>query len=225
MSNPEFEAWFATPAATLAGYENGWKGIAFAAWCASRDAMATSPVDMVLHCTACGLQHIDAPEPSEWAISPDGSPEDVGSWDNPPHRSHKCHGCGHIWRPADVPTNGVAAVKTKGKADSPIAARAPTAAQPTSDVVPFVKAPHPEMQDALFCYATGDDGASAELIRGWSVLVARVVSEVAGDGWEEALADLDDWSDDGWGVPHRYSVNFEDGYMAIYRISEGSAHG
>src|SRR5574340_600312 len=23
-------------------------------------------------------------------------------WDNPPHRSHLCHGCGHIWRPADV---------------------------------------------------------------------------------------------------------------------------
>ena len=41
----------------------------------------------------------------------------------PAHRSHLCRpedgGCGHIWRPADVPTNGVAAVKTKGKADSP----------------------------------------------------------------------------------------------------------
>lgn len=39
----------------------------------------------------------------------------------PSHRSHLCRpedgGCGHIWRPADVPTNGVAAVKTKGKRD------------------------------------------------------------------------------------------------------------
>jgi hypothetical protein len=43
-------------------------------------------------------------------------------WDNPPHRSHLCHGCGHVWRPADVPTNGVATITTKGKADSPIAA-------------------------------------------------------------------------------------------------------
>lgn len=49
----------------------------------------------------------------------------------PIHRSHLCRpedgGCGHIWRPADVPTNGVKAVKTVGKADSPI--RAALAAQ------------------------------------------------------------------------------------------------
>ena len=71
------------------------------------------PIDMVLHCPACGLQHIDAPEIYQ--------PEGVGyglEWTNPPRRSHLCHGCGHVWRPADVPTNGVAAVKTKGKADS-----------------------------------------------------------------------------------------------------------
>lgn len=48
-----------------------------------------------------------------------------GAWDNPPHRSHKCSGCGHIWRPADVCTNGVAAVKTVGKNDSPLVAAAP----------------------------------------------------------------------------------------------------
>lgn len=84
-------------------------------------ASGEAPIDMVLHCPACGMQHVDAPE----------SDEDYGKhlthggfdnqWTNPPHRSHLCHGCGHIWRPADVPTNGVAAVKTKGKADSPIA--------------------------------------------------------------------------------------------------------
>ena len=76
-----------------------------------------APIDMVLHCPKCGLQHIDAPEKASEAqpvLYAD-------AWTNPPHRSHKCHGCGHIWRPADVPTNGVAAVKTKGKDDSPIA--------------------------------------------------------------------------------------------------------
>ena len=67
------------------------------------------PIDRVLHCPACGMQHIDAPK--DHPLNP---------WLNPPHRSHLCHGCGHIWRPADVPTNGVQAVKTKGKADSPI---------------------------------------------------------------------------------------------------------
>nr|WP_037506065.1 hypothetical protein [Rhizorhabdus wittichii] len=78
------------------------------------------PIDMVLHCPACGLQHIDTPD-----LAPvqheDGS---ASLWDNPPHRSHLCHGCGHIWRPADVPTNGVEYVQTKGKADSPLVFRA-----------------------------------------------------------------------------------------------------
>lgn len=85
-------------------------------------AQASEPIDMVLHCPACGLQHVDAPEAgSGYDLS---GPDDAETrwsnpeWTNPPHRSHLCHGCGHIWRPADVATNGVAAVKTKGKADS-----------------------------------------------------------------------------------------------------------
>lgn len=78
-----------------------------------------APIDMVLHCPACGMQHIDASEP------PVEFEPGAAQWSNPPHRSHLCHGCGHIWRPADVPTNGVKAVKTTGKADSPIAASAP----------------------------------------------------------------------------------------------------
>ncbi|WP_295986370.1 hypothetical protein [uncultured Variovorax sp.] len=77
------------------------------------------PIDMVLHCPACGLQHIDAPEDAEC----DGEVAQTQGWSNPPHKSHLCHGCGHIWRPADVPTNGVQAVKTTGKADSAIYTR------------------------------------------------------------------------------------------------------
>lgn len=97
--------------------------------------MSLGPIDMVLHCPACGLQHIDADEAADF--KPAGECACAGAdslceccianrdlyedlWRNPPHRSHLCAGCGHIWRPADVPTNGVAAVKTKGKADSPI---------------------------------------------------------------------------------------------------------
>jgi hypothetical protein len=66
----------------------------------------TGPVDMILHCPACHLQHVDAPD------------ERTPDWKNEPHRSHLCHGCGFIWRPADVPTNGVKAIATKGEADS-----------------------------------------------------------------------------------------------------------
>ena len=90
-----------------------------------------APIDMVLFCPKCGLQHVDAPEkhdrllcdtdpPAAWSMPP---------WKNEPHRSHLCHGCRHIWRPADVPTNGVAAVKTKGQADSAIATSAPQSRQ------------------------------------------------------------------------------------------------
>lgn len=80
------------------------------------------PIPMVLHCPACGLQHIDAPDRLENIVHASSGTIVDQLWTNPPHRSHLCHGCGHIWRPADVPTVGVAAVQTKGKADSPIVA-------------------------------------------------------------------------------------------------------
>lgn len=89
--------------------------------CAVR-AILSVPVDMVLHCPACGVQHVDAPEyetdPSMLAAGITHKAFD--GWTNPPHRSHLCHACNHIWRPADVPTNGVAAVKTRGSADNQI---------------------------------------------------------------------------------------------------------
>lgn len=65
-------------------------------------AVDPSPIDMVLYCPQCGAQHVDRP---------------TLTWTNPPHRSHLC-ACGTIWRPADVPTNGVAAVHTRGKDDT-----------------------------------------------------------------------------------------------------------
>lgn len=117
------------------------------------------PIDMVLHCPACGLQHVDAPD------------ERTPGWVNEPHRSHLCHDCGHIWRPADVPTNGVAAVKTKGKADSPVD-QAPNAQQ--AEHVPevhFGKTMKPEtlrvelqkMCSAWGAYWRGSDAHGVEL--------------------------------------------------------------
>lgn len=84
------------------------------------DELESTPIDMVLHCPECGVQHIDAPEetdPASWTA------EKYGNWTNPPHRSHLCSACGLVWRPADVPTNGVKAIKTKGKLDDPIGPR------------------------------------------------------------------------------------------------------
>jgi hypothetical protein len=78
----------------------------------------SAPIPMVLHCPSCGVQHIDKSEHDPYPAFGPGM--DQERWLNPPHRSHLCHGCGHIWRPADVATTGVAAVQTKGSADSPM---------------------------------------------------------------------------------------------------------
>jgi hypothetical protein len=87
-------------------------------------ALESSPagIDMILFCPNCGLQHVD--EVEEVHGMDDGFPISATVWSNPPHRSHLCKkqdgGCGHIWRPADVATNGVKELKTKGKADGPV---------------------------------------------------------------------------------------------------------
>lgn len=60
------------------------------------------PIDMILHCPKCNAKHVDRVGPG---------------WNNPPHRSHLCYWCGYIWRPADVNTNGVESIKTKGVKD------------------------------------------------------------------------------------------------------------
>jgi len=70
----------------------------------SRTEMLGPSIPLLLFCPMCGTQHVDAPEPEK-------------GWDNPPHRSHLCHLCHHIWRPSDWFTAGVAAIWTKGKAD------------------------------------------------------------------------------------------------------------
>jgi hypothetical protein len=121
----------------------------------------TRPIDMILFCPACGLQHVDEPD------------ERTVGWENPPHRSHLCHGCGHIWRPADVPTNGVKAIKTVGKADSPIVS-------PTQTSTPV----EPEITDEeilklghkLFCYVGDDSNNCADIIEFARALLARHAS-------------------------------------------------
>jgi hypothetical protein len=81
------------------------------------------PIDMVLYCPTCGMQHIDAPTNCDMGVGCEevgicyaeahGEPDRCSRWTNPPHRSHLCHGCGHIWRPYDIPTNGVKSIEFK----------------------------------------------------------------------------------------------------------------
>lgn len=82
----------------------------------SADTVASEPIPMLLFCPKCGTQHIDAPEDHE--IDKGSHVDIVLDWANPPHKSHLCHTCGNIWRPADIETTGVASIKTKGKADT-----------------------------------------------------------------------------------------------------------
>lgn len=64
----------------------------------------SKPIDMILPCPHCKCLHVDAPEPEN-------------GWTNPPHKSHLCHYCMTVWRPADVATNGVSQIKTRGAND------------------------------------------------------------------------------------------------------------
>lgn len=68
------------------------------------DPAEALPVKLLLFCPACFAQHVDTPNAAR-------------GWTNPPHRSHECQSCGYVWRPADVPTEGVAALHTRGKRD------------------------------------------------------------------------------------------------------------
>jgi hypothetical protein len=99
-------------------YADAATGHRWAGWLAAQveqPSQPEPPLDMVLHCPKCSFQHIDAPEWEQNTVA--GMHQ---TWTNPPHRSHKCRACLHIWRPADVPTNGVRATKTKGREDSPL---------------------------------------------------------------------------------------------------------
>lgn len=99
----------------MQGYNNGWRDNAKA-----HAAAPVKPIDMVIYCPRCLTQHIDrdeSPSDREWAATSAGERE-VQCWTNPPHKSHLCSYCKLIWRPADVCTNGVAKIKTRGKDDT-----------------------------------------------------------------------------------------------------------
>lgn len=91
----------------------------FAAGAASVDRRA---VDVILFCPECKTQHIDKAEPDNCELCgklrnqhteigkvrrcEDG--QEFTAWLNPPHKKHRCHECNHVWKAANIPTNGVA---------------------------------------------------------------------------------------------------------------------
>lgn len=79
-------------------------------------AALEKPIDTVLHCPKCDLQHIDEADDEGMVLGALARGDQP--WRNPPHKSHLCAECGTIWRPADVCTNGVPSVVTRGAKDS-----------------------------------------------------------------------------------------------------------
>lgn len=71
-----------------------------------RAILLEAPIDMILHCPICHMQHIefDAAE-----LDP--------NWRNP-HSAHTCLGCGCVWTPCDRPTEGVAILPEHGRSDT-----------------------------------------------------------------------------------------------------------
>src|SRR5271165_3502595 len=70
------------------------------------------PVPCLLRCPECNGAHVDAPEPHDpecsWHSKAHGpTPCDCGAWTNPPHKTHLCNFCGHLWRPFPFATTGV----------------------------------------------------------------------------------------------------------------------
>jgi len=50
----------------------------------------SNPIPMILYCPICRGRHID-----------------TGQFKTKPHHTHACQQCGHVWRPALIPTIGV----------------------------------------------------------------------------------------------------------------------
>lgn len=93
------------------------------------------PIDMLIFCPNCGKQHIDRPDPicgtkvfentcrrHKHHTGPCSTADEKAAWTNPDHKSHTCRtddgGCGIVFRVADVPTNGVKQIQTKGENDT-----------------------------------------------------------------------------------------------------------
>lgn len=87
-----------------------------------RDSLISiMPVEIVFSCPQCCEPHVDEARP--WICETCGLPEPgctcvtFAAWLNPPHKSHRCERCNHVWRPSDVQTNGVKETRTKGQRD------------------------------------------------------------------------------------------------------------
>lgn len=135
--------------------------------------MNTIPIDILLFCPNCGEQHVDEAKPDVCEACggvKDDFPKTEGmliclcstftAWLNPPHKSHCCVACNHVWRPADVPTNGALTLKTSGSRDGNPRPRYFYTARDYEDAVAAARAEAftEAAQACEFTYFTADNG-------------------------------------------------------------------
>lgn len=131
----------------------------------SGTGVEAGPIPMLLFCPKCLAQHVDAPEPDN-------------GWTNPPHKSHLCHACGTVWRPADVATVGVLDIATCGENDNWQRAGWP-GPLPTAPP-PLASGLHPSTADLVrrFAQIMAEKFHAAEVKHGYT-------DAWLGDGWED----------------------------------------
>lgn len=120
----ESEMYDLAPTDKQIGLEQGFK-LGYSA----ANEWREKPIDAVLWCPNCGEQHIDEAKPDICELCghadedhPNGGEcgcncEGFTAWMNPPHKSHRCNFCNHVWRPAEGPTNGVIQLSKQGERD------------------------------------------------------------------------------------------------------------
>lgn len=96
------------------------------------------PVDLLLWCPNCFEQHVDEAKPDvcekcggDENAHPYFGCDTFEAWLNPSHKSHRCSFCNHVFRPSDVPTNGVLKLTSQGSRDGFAQPRAPSPWVPT----------------------------------------------------------------------------------------------
>lgn len=130
-------------------------------------ASAQKPIPLILHCPSCHVQHIDN---IEWSEEGPGGCGPI-TWNNPPHRSHLCHRCGTIWRPADVATVGVEKIQTQGKNDVVMPAPMVSARVPDVELKALKNLAYDMRQ------LSGNNNRLTHI--GWAQRVERVISVLA----------------------------------------------
>lgn len=126
-----------------------------------RPCQPEAPRPMHLDCPKCGLEHVDTLDPATGI-----------DWSTRPHRTHLCLGCGHLFKPSEHYTVGVARQPEAPKVYG----------QGYDDDCNEAKPEAPKGTEAdILSTATGSIAAHAEYLRAELVAAKAVIADQAND--------------------------------------------